>query len=133
MRNTIRWALLLLIAGACSSPETRSALDMLDGSWDAQWDTNPAAFPDVSDVSIFTMNGSFTFRDDQVTVKAQGFPGCIFSTDTLSHTLSWQLKNDTLSLINEGDIYGMTYKVLVINEKQIKLQLMDDIFVTLSR
>lgn len=132
MRNFIFSLLIPFFFSACNSPGEGTG-SRLQGSWKAQWDTDPSSFPEVSDASIFTMNGDFTFDGDQVTVTAQGFPGCIFSTDTLSHTLKWRLSNDTLNLINEGDIYGMTYKVLEMQDLQIRLQLMDDIIVTLSR
>ena len=126
-------ALMFLVLNACTSSQVDEQGNPFEGNWQAQWDTNPAGFPDVSDASIFSMNGNFNFENERVTVTANGFPGCIFSADTLSHTLNWQYENDTLSLINDGDIYGMTYKVLGIEQKQIRLQLMEDIFVTLKR
>jgi hypothetical protein len=123
----------LCLLSACSQSSSERSQKALSGLWTAQWDTDPGAFPEVSDASIYTMNGSFNFVDEEVTVTAFGFPGCIFSTDTLSHSLNWILKNDTLSLVNEGDIYGMTYRVLDMNDEMVRLQLMDDITVTLSK
>ena len=135
--SKLKYQLLLVVSlcflGACSQSTSEGSQNILSGIWTAQWDTDPGAFPEVSDASIYTMNGSFNFVGEEVTVTAFGFPGCIFSTDTLSHSLNWILKNDTLSLVNEGDIYGMTYRVLDLNDKQVRLQLMDDITVTLSR
>lgn len=125
--------LFILWLSACGTTDKEKATGLLDGQWTAQWDTDPASFPEVADASIYTMNGHFEFNGDQVTVTAYGFPGCIFSTDTLSHTLSWKLSGDTLSLVNEGDIYGMTYQVLSQKDNLVRLQLMEDITVTLTR
>ncbi|MEM8895351.1 MAG: hypothetical protein AAGC88_12285, partial [Bacteroidota bacterium] len=83
---------IISLVSSCSSKENEQKTSVYQGSWQAQWDTDPASFPEVSDASIFSMNGNFTFEGDQVTVTAQGFPGCIFSTDTLTHTLNWQLR-----------------------------------------
>ena len=138
MHNVIRCVFLFFIGitlclGSCDTRDKESSNNGLDGHWTAQWDTDPASFPEVADASIYTMNGHFLFKGDQVTVTAFGFPGCIFSTDTLSHTLKWKHSGDTLSLVNEGDIYGMTYRILDQQNNVMKLQLMDDITVTLSR
>ncbi|MEQ9301653.1 MAG: hypothetical protein RIF33_23945 [Cyclobacteriaceae bacterium] len=131
--NYIPFMFFLVILVGCSPDKKEEASDLLEGEWIAQWDTDPSSFPEVPDASIYTMNGNFRFQEDEVTVTAFGFPGCIFSTDTLSHTLNWNMSNDTLSLVNDGDIYGMTYRVLEMKDKQVRLQLMDDITVTLLR
>lgn len=131
--NYIPFMFFLAILVGCSTGDREEASDVLEGEWIAQWDTDPNSFPEVSDASIYTMNGNFRFQEGEVTVTAFGFPGCIFSTDTLSHTLNWNMSNDTLSLVNEGDIYGMTYRVLEMKDNQVRLQLMDDIVVTLRK
>lgn len=119
---------------ACTTSREVTNQSSLAGKWKARWDTDPAAFPGVQDISVFTMDGYFEFTEEgDVTVTAFGFPGCIFSTDTLSHSLNWKLSNDTLSLINPGDQYGMIYRVNDLQEQEVKLQLMDDIFVTLTK
>lgn len=132
--NVIVFILLVIFLNACKTPKEIQESNIFDGRWVAQWDTDPAGFPDISDKSIFTMDGYFEFfEEDKVTVTAFGFPGCIFSNDTLSHTLFWQIQNDTLSLINEGDVYGISYKINEMSSKKIQLQLMEDIFITLSK
>lgn len=131
--NKVSLMFILATLVACSTGEKEETRDLLEGEWVAQWDTDPSSFPEVSDASIYTMDGNFRFKGDEVTVTAFGFPGCIFSTDTLSHTLNWKISNDTLSLVNEGDIYGMTYRILELKPDQVKLKLMDDITVTLNR
>lgn len=78
------------------------------------------------------MTGAFNITSDSLTVTANGYPGCIFNIDTLSHTQSWKVANDTLFLMNE-ETAGMTYRVVATYEDRIELQLMEDIFVTLSK
>lgn len=79
------------------------------------------------------MDGSFVFTADSLTVTANGYPDCIFNIDTLSHTQSWYVSNDTLFLVNDPESPGMTYRVASKSEDRIRLQLMEDIFVTLSK
>lgn len=126
--------IILLTTWACTEKgSTETSIDV-SGTWLAQWVTDPASYPDVDPSTNFTMNGKFIFEEEgSLSIVAYGYPNCIFSSDTLSHSLNWQLKNDTLSLINDNDVHGMTYQVLELSEKKIKLQLMEDIFLHLTR
>ena len=104
------------------------------GPWSAKWETLESSYPDVKNVSSFTMEGVWTFNEDStVTVEAFGFEGCIFGEDTISHTQRWSMKNDTLNLLNEGNVPGMSYSVLSNQDNKIKLQLMSDIFIYLEK
>ena len=102
------------------------------GSWKAEWETPPESYPDMVDMEFY-MDGRFTFTEDSLEVIANGYPDCIFNVDTLSHTQSWYVSSDTLFLVNDPESPGMTYRVAYKEEGRIKLQLMDDIFVTLTR
>ena len=106
----------------------------LVGNWTAQWVTDPAGYPGVDPSTQFTMDGKFEFTaGGEVTISAYGHDACIFSSDTLVHSLNWKHENDTLRLVNENDIHGMTYTILNLDEKEMKLQLMEDIFLNLKR
>tara|TARA_R110000868_G_scaffold100896_1_gene277709 strand:- start:978 stop:1412 length:435 start_codon:yes stop_codon:yes gene_type:complete len=112
---------------------TTQAADVI-GNWQAQWVTDPSSYPDVDPSVNFTMDGKFEFDSKgKVTISAYGYKGCIFSSDTLVHSLNWKLKNDTLQLVNENDMHGMTYSVLNLSAETMKLQLMDDIFLNLNK
>ncbi|MEM9341129.1 MAG: hypothetical protein AAGA66_20520, partial [Bacteroidota bacterium] len=102
------------------------------GNWKARWETLPESYPGIENMEFY-MNGNFTFTSDSLTVKADGFDGCIFNTDTLIHTQSWYVSNDTLFLLNDPELVGMTYKVKSKATDKIELQLMEDIFVTLEK
>lgn len=131
MRNFVRAGLLLAL-WACSGGDEKNAHSGVLGSWNAKWSTSPAAFPGVENVE-FEMDGVVDFFSDSVAIAAFGYKGCIFSEDTLQHSLEWRISNDTLHLINKNDVYGMTYKILEMEEAKIELMLMDDIFLTLTK
>ncbi len=125
----------ILILAACSSPsdeKTSNRPSEWYGTWKAEWETPPESYPGVDDMEFY-MDGAFVFSADSLTVTANGYPDCIFNVDTLSHTQMWYVSGDTLFLLNEPGTPGMTYQVASKSEDRIKLQLMEDIFVTLTK
>lgn len=116
---------------SCSSSHFEGESNFI-GNWEANWKTLPESFPGMEDVE-FTMSGKVDFTENQVSITAYGYEGCIFSEDTLTHTLNWRLSSDTLHLINDDDVYGMSYKVLSSSSEMIELRLMEDIFLTLKK
>lgn len=133
MKNTSLLLLMIVSAFSCTTNinERPRPLEW-QGNWKAQWETLPESYPDIENMKFF-MNGNFTFTADSLTVKANGFEGCIFNTDTLVHTQSWYVSNDTLFLVNDPELVGMTYKIKSKTKEKIELQLMEDIFVTLEK
>lgn len=121
----------IALAGSCSEGDSNSKV--LEGRWKATWQTSYEAFPGVGNEVSLTMDGWIDFNNDQVTVTAYGYPGCIFSSDTLRHSQKWLLKNDTLELINEGDLHGISYYLKHMSKDTVELVLMGDIFLRLSR
>ncbi len=124
-------SLFTVILIGCSGSEN-GRHDNWHGTWKAKWETLAESYPEIENKEFY-MNGVFTFTRDSLTVLAQGFPSCIFNEDTLSHTQSWYISNDTLFLINDPGLPGMMYLVRSKTDSEIKLQLMKDIFVTLSK
>lgn len=122
----------LIFSVACSSNTEKERPEAWQGHWDAKWETLPESYPGIEDMEFY-MNGSFVFTGDSLTVQANGFEGCIFNSDTLKHTQSWYVSNDTLFLLNDPELPGMTYTIKVKESNKIELQLMSDIFVTLSK
>lgn len=128
--------LLLVIAAACTSnsekeKEYNRPTNMI-GIWTAKWETPPESYPDLADTEFF-MNGEFSFTKDSLTIENNGFPGCIFNIDTIAHTQSWYVSNDSLYLFNDPEVLGMSYQIKSKTDNKIELQLMDDIFVTLTK
>ena len=134
-RNLIIVVSLMLFDLACTSPkEPGRDQHPLVGEWKALWKTSPEAFPGVTGIERFTMDGKLTFdQNGQVEIAAFGFPGCIFSSDTMRHQLRWSISNDTLSLASEDDPYGMPYNIIQLGSSKVELQLMDDISLSLHK
>ena len=129
------YPLLLIIAlASCSGTNSEKANNSSKwkGEWKAEWETPPESYPGVEDMEFY-MNGQFTFTEDSLTVTVNGYPGCIFNVDTISHTQAWKVSGDTLLLYNDPELPGMTYLIKTMSDDQIQLQLMEDIFVTLSK
>lgn len=119
----------LYVFASCSSDKTSD----WQGEWQATWETDPAAFATLGSSVDYTMNGKVTFDEDQVNIKAYGYDKCVFSKDTLDHTLHWKVSNDSLILINDMQTPGMVYLIKEKSDEKIRLQLMDDIFLTLNK
>ena len=130
MKNALKFCVLLAFLWSCGNNENDKTLVL--GSWKADWKTEPESFPDIEDVDL-TMDGQVVFTTDSVSITAYGYPGCIFSSDTLTHSLTWKMSNDSLHLINDEEIYGISYKILTMSSAKVELQLMDDIYLTLSK
>lgn len=129
--------LIILLSAfvACSSPNEENSVNRPSewyGDWQAEWETPQESYPEVQDMEFY-MTGLFAFTRDSLTKTVNGYPGCIFAIDTLSHTQSWYVSSDTLYLMNGPNSPGMTYRVASKSADRIKLQLMEDIFVTLSK
>ncbi|WP_258102883.1 hypothetical protein [Marinoscillum sp. MHG1-6] len=122
----------IFILMACSQQQEKNPA-YWNGEWQAEWKTDPASFAGIPGITDFTMSGTFTFDGDLVSIKAYGFEGCVFSKDTLDHQLNWKISSDSLILINDEDTPGMVYSIKEADEKEIRLQLMDDIFLTLKK
>jgi hypothetical protein len=124
--------LLIVIVASCGSPSEK---DAWQGQWEAKWETdkNGYGYEGLPDDYVFEMTGTFDFSGDQVTITANGFDKCIFQTEVSTHTQSWEIRGDTLELQNQPGEIGLQYRVLERTEDKIRLQLVDDIFITLTK
>ncbi len=125
-----------LVVFSCSPSSNEKKSDKPSewlGNWAARWEMSPQAYPDMKKFEFY-MNGVFGFTKDSLTIRGNGFPNCVFGIDTLSYTQSWYVVNDTLFLTNKNsEIPGISYQIVKKEKKHIKLQLVDDIFVTLTK
>lgn len=119
---------------SCSGSETKSEKGSdWQGRWEATWETDSASYIGVEGITDYTMPGNFTFNGEYVTIKGYGFEGCVFSKDTLDHTLQWKVSGDSLILINDESTPGMVYTIVEKSDSFVRLQLMDDIFLSLEK
>ena len=121
--------LMIVVLMGCTSLENEA----WEGTWQAKWTTDSAGYGELANDMEFEMDGTFNFQDRNVTISAYGYSGCVFGTDTLEHTILWKINGDTLQLQNTEDEPSIQYKILNQTDKKINLQLVEDIFITLSR
>ncbi|MEM0941881.1 MAG: hypothetical protein AAGI25_19140 [Bacteroidota bacterium] len=128
------YSLLILITTSCVGESSSEKPNAWVGEWTAEWKTPPESpsYRGIEDMEFY-MDGKFIFTNDSLTIQNNGYPGCIFAVDTLKHTQSWKVSNDTLFSINDPETRGITYKITSLSENKIELQLIDDIFVTLRK
>lgn len=137
MKRILPFYLVVFIFSCTSTPEKPRPEDW-QGNWKAVWETPPESYPGIEDVE-FTMTGNFVFDADSLTVQANGFDGCIFHSDTLTHTQSWYVvksvtsQDSLLVSFNDPGQVGLTYKINSKSADKIVLQMLDDIFITLSK
>ena len=127
MKKIIPLTFVILSLLSCSDDHK------LEGTWDAIWETSPESFGKIEGIENFTMNGKFIFNGDSITIIAHGYKGCVFGVDTIKHSQKWNLQNDTLYLVNETNLKGISYLIRSKNKNRIELQLMEDIFIHLKK
>ena len=137
MKTKKIYPIFLLFIFSCSSNTSETANDKPAawlGEWRAEWETPPESpsYAGIEDMEFY-MDGRFTFTEDSLTVQNNGYPGCIFAVDTLKHTQLWGISSDTLMTFNDPNTPGMTYRITALADDRIQLQLMEDIFITLTR
>ncbi len=137
LKRSLPLAGLLILIHACSGPssDSESSDNKLIGKWQALWTTDPAGYPaELSDTKKFQMNGEITFDEDgKLTINAYGYKDCIFSSDTMKHTLNWKMKGDTVNFFSGEDPYGIPYQVKKLEEDSVELLLMHDIKLSLTK
>lgn len=113
-----------------ASPQHETG-NFLVGAWDAEW----SASPELSDDPMgLKMHGKIDFQDNgEVEIIAYGFEGCIFMSDTMTNNLSYTIEGNVVNLHAEGDAFGLPYQVKEKQNNEVKLLLMDDIWLTLTR
>jgi len=133
MKRTLLHLVTIFMLASCSSSSSENDRPAAwIGDWKAEWETPPESYPDLTDMEFY-MDGRFVFSEDSLTVINNGYPGCIFAVDTLKHTQSWKISNDMLISYNDTSTPGMAYKVKSLSGNSIELQLMEDIFIKLTK
>ncbi len=135
MKKTFKFLMVGVVAAftfACSTSGEKT--NSIVGKWDVQWITYPEEGMEATPGLNLTMNGKMYIEDNgKIAVHAYGYEGCIFGSDTLKHSLNWSVSGDTLNLINEGDDFGIPYVIKEVSQDKVKLQLVEDVFLFLTR
>ncbi|UXP33328.1 hypothetical protein N6H18_05105 [Reichenbachiella agarivorans] len=129
--------LLIVAAWACEtkkSTENQNENKKVVGNWNVQWVTYPDKNTPLDPSINLTMNGKMEIKGNgKITISAFGYDNCIFGKDTLIHTLNWEVLGDTLNVKNDGDEFGMPYLIVDYGEDKMKLQLVEDVYLFLTK
>lgn len=109
--------------------------DFMLGSWDAVWKSNGDAFSLNNRSESMSMNGKIEFRENgRVQIKAYGFQGCIFLSDTMANELLYSIRGSLIDLMTQDDSFNLPhYEILNANRERVQLVTMDNIVLTLTR
>ncbi len=104
------------------------------GEWKAHWETKAdESFSELKAENL-QMEGIIKFNSDgRVEIAAFGYEGCIFSDDTLRNTLNWKIDDSVIRFIDSGDDNGLPYTINKFTSNEMRLTLLEDINLTLSR
>ncbi len=118
---------------SCQGKSDKTDSELIVGEWNAEWSTQSEELANIPDQHR-RMQGKIKFHEDgSVEIAAYGYDGCIFSSDTLTNQLSWKLEDSILRFIDQGDEEGLAYDVDAMAEQEMRLVLMEDIYLTLRR
>lgn len=118
---------LLMMAPALSLAQSQG---QLEGKWEATWKIQNGSMLTDHESS---MRGHMNFKNNgKVEVVAYGYPGCLFSNDTIQNELQWNVQRDSLIFYSPQDNFSLIYIVEEAATGEIQLRLMDDIFITLK-
>jgi hypothetical protein len=102
----------------------------LEGKWDAVWRIQDVS---MSKAQNNSMRGQMNFKSNgRVEVVAYGYPGCLFSHDTIKNELQWKAYHDSLIFYSPQDNFSLTYIVQQGPSGEVLLRLMEDIVITLK-
>lgn len=126
--------LFILVLSVCFTPGfilLQNYETILIGEWNAKWIIKNQG---LAIDSKNQMDGHMVFNDNgNVSIKALGYPGCTFSSDTIENDLLWDISNDSLHLYNKNDQFKLSYHITKASDNFIELNLLEDIFVTLEK
>lgn len=124
---------ILVIIAACESGPSERPNEWI-GEWKTTWKTLPDSEETLLVFTDYETDGNISFTENDVTVTINGFPGCIFGPDTLSHTQQWKVTNNAqLQFFTLPDTIGITYSIMSVSDEKIELRLLEDIFLTLEK
>ena len=133
--NFLLLSLFFIISCSKSTNENQNSEtnpnEMILGNWHAKWEKIKEEEGYLA--SGHHMDGSMVFTENQVEITAFGFDGCIFFADTAISRVKWKIENDVLRLIDFSDDQGLPYNIEQFGPDEIKLSLMDDVFITLNK
>lgn len=107
--------------------------EVLIGKWDVKWEMTGEEVVDFPAESR-KMSGKMKFMSTgEVEVITYGYKGCLFMQDTSTNVMNWKLENQVLRFMDKEDIHGIPYTIEQIDRREIKLSIMENIYLTLKK
>jgi len=134
MRNifSVIGAVFLIILFQCTSKE--NANSSIEGSWNAEWLLMDNSLADIYPPENLIMNGEILFNpSNSANIKAFGYEGCVFASDTAENELKYEFTDSLLNMINDNNEVVFSYLIKERLTNQISLEMMEDIKLTLRR
>lgn len=122
----------VILFSGCDGEEEQFT-DPMAGNWKARWELINPAMLDFYGKDQRVMFGEVFFEINQAKIRAYGFEGCAFKTDTSENVLFYRKENGTLKLIDTNDDVIFSYVIAHENDNQLQLMLMEDVSLTLIR
>ncbi len=108
--------------------------DPLVGMWNARWELNNPDMTSIFEPEEMVMHGEVIFsQDDHAKIRAFGFEGCAFTSDTSENQLLYKKSDSTINLLNAKNEVIFSYLIKEEAMDFMRLLLMDDIELTLTR
>jgi hypothetical protein len=134
MKEKPHLLMVVLFLLSCSSLSEKE--EILIGNWEAKWVSgeNWSKQLPMERELYLEMNGKMVFeKNHELTITGYGYPGCIFSADTIENTLKWELDSNVINLYNQADSFIMAYQIQEINGDMLKFLFLEDIEITLTK
>ncbi len=136
---------MLLLLFACGGKERQTSEsetgedanlyknEVLIGKWEVLWQMTGDEVADFPPESR-RMSGKMNFKENgEVEVITYGYKGCLFMQDTSTNIMNWKLENQVLRFMDKEDIHGIPYTIEEISRREIKLSIMENIYLTLRK
>jgi hypothetical protein len=131
-KSAVLFLSAVIFFSSCEDEEEQFR-DPLTGNWNARWEMINPVMQEIFSQEQRIMNGEVFFDINQARIRAYGFEGCAFKTDTSENILFFRKQNGTLNLISTDDHVIFSYVIADENDNLLKLMLMEDISLTLTR
>ncbi len=105
----------------------------LSGKWKARWELNNPDLNDIFSSEQMIMDGEVIFDQGHARIRAFGFDGCAFTSDTSENILSFEKNDSILNLMNSDKQVIFSYVIKEEKNNYMRLLLMDDISLTLTK
>ncbi|MBR9999914.1 MAG: hypothetical protein KFF73_13135 [Cyclobacteriaceae bacterium] len=122
----------VIMFSGCGKEDVQYA-DPISGKWKARWELMNPVMHDFFQDEQRIMDGEVFFYMNQAKIRAFGFEGCAFKTDTSENILHFKKENGMLKLIDSDDDVIFSYLIANESDDLLKLLLMEDISLTLTR